>query len=183
MVSKYDAYIGLKNTWSMRKLLSAPLKYHGSDPYHRISDDRLACEWIRETINCDCSYGHYQKKMIVADKTGCRVNRKKINDEEDVMCGVRIKKTDILTVDELKENIKPYNQITLLINEEKYDSFEKEYGSVLFTCPNDKRVELDGYTIEFFEKALRISGGWSHESIPLDWIDKVICEYYIEPTD
>lgn len=104
----------------------------------------------------------------------------KRKDEKSDSMSLSIRKTDILTVDEFKETEKAYEKVFLKINKETYDKFTEEYGKPLFDVTDDYTVELNGYTIEFKEKAIRVYGSLGHSFVPYTFIDSVECVYHLE---
>ena len=126
-------------------------------------------------------------KIAVGDiEIDCNIEHITIENKqkgETKMTGLRIKKTDEMTIDEFKENTKAYDKIILHINKEKYDTFKKEYGKRLFALNDSEKhlINLVGdVVIEFKEKALLYDNGIISQAIPYSFIDKVICEYYIK---
>lgn len=132
------------------------------------------------------TYGHYEieeaRKSI--EKAVKNALGEAIEDKGEKMTGLRIKKTDEMSIDEFKENTKAYNTIKLIINKEKYDKVEKEYGAEPFeTGYSDDGYEiiLKDEIIEFKEKAITIDlTVFKNKCIPYYFIDKVIGTYYIK---
>ena len=87
--------------------------------HYRMSDDLL--DTVRLSIENAVRKALYDEP----------VEDKAVLDEDDNMRsdGVRIKKTDEMTIDEFKENTRAYANVRLEINEEKYEQFRKDYGN------------------------------------------------------
>lgn len=124
----------------------------------------------KEHLSCRCSLEQSDKKYSVK--------------KEVEKMGLRIKKTDELTIDEFKENTKVYDEITIYLNKEKYETREKDYGTIPMNYywghSKDKKIILQEEVIEFFNKALVID---NNTSVPYDLIDKVIGVYYLTNGD
>lgn len=138
-------------------------------------------------INCeDISYTDVDKARRTILEALRNTNKKKNEQTEDKgenVSGIRIKKTDEMTIDEFKENIKAYDMIKIMVNKEKFDKFIEEYGAEPFVVAGypDYYVSLRLATIEFKEKAIKlIETGYESKLIPYYFIDKVIGIYYIE---
>ena len=107
--------------------------------------------------------------------------------EEDNM-GLRIKKTDVMTIDEFKENDKAYDEIKLCIDKEMYDEYVKDYGLEPFNAETkletgEKYINLKSETLEYLPKALSIMpDGWGVcvKSVPYEYITQVECTYYLK---
>ena len=133
-------------------------------------------------------YGHYNATfgddLIDSINTALANELKKKHEKEVEKMGLRIKKSDEMSIDEFKENTKAYNTIKLIINKEKYDKVEKEYGAEPFeTGYSDDGYEiiLKDEIIEFKEKAITIDlTVFKNKCIPYYFIDKVIGTYYIK---
>lgn len=96
--------------------------------------------------------------------------------------GLKIKKTDVLTIDEFKENTKPYDTIKIIIDKEKVEQYKKDFGKKPFNVTNEQYIKLNDDTIEFLPKALKISAdGYDGlvNSVPYEFITGVECVYYL----
>lgn len=106
---------------------------------------------------------------------------KKVND-----MGLRIKKTDVLSIDEFKENDKAYDEIKICIDKEMFEEHENDYGLAPFEVTSrdgEKYIDLKNETIEYLPKALSIMpDGWGCcvKSVPYEYITKVECTYYLK---
>ena len=98
-------------------------------------------DWIVELVNnnlknkCDEFY-----KRVFTDE--------KVND-----MGLRIKKTDVLSIDEFKENEKAYDEVKINIDDEKLKKFEEDYGVYDFTIYLCKEFKICEEVIEFLAKS------------------------------
>lgn len=95
--------------------------------------------------------------------------------------GLKIKKTEVMTIDEFKECVKAYDKIIIKLNEEKVNKFKNDYGKLLIIEPIfESTIELTDETIEFMPKALNVLHKYSQNSIiNYDLIEEVIGEYYL----
>ena len=95
--------------------------------------------------------------------------------------GLKIKKTEKLSIEELKTNTKAYDKISLNINREKFEEYKKDYGVSPFSVLNDYSILINDKTIEFLPKAVKIysDGCGSAVSIPYEFIDEVECIRYL----
>lgn len=95
--------------------------------------------------------------------------------------GLKIKKTESMTIDEFKECMKAYDKIIIKLDGEKIDEYKKDYGKLMITEQIlDSAIELTDETIEFMPKALNVLHNYSTNSvIDYDLIDEVIGEYYL----
>lgn len=112
------------------------------------------------------------KKVVEIDK-----NRK----EEDEKMGLQIKKTDVMDIDEFRETEKAYDKVELIIDMEKFEKYEREYGERPFVKNITDDVTISNKVIEFFPKALKVySDGYEVAySIPYEYIAEVKCIYYL----
>ena len=102
------------------------------------------------------------------------------NDKENKeMNGLKIKKTEEMSIEEFQETEKSYDKITIYLDEEKINEHKKDYGSFrmgyYWGNENEQKIILQNEVIEFFPKALLISDA---TSVPYDMIAKIIGEYY-----
>lgn len=97
---------------------------------------------------------------------------RKVND-----MGLRIKKTDVLSIDEFKENEKAYDEVKINIDDEKLKKFEDDYGVYDFTIYLCKYVKICDEVIEFLPKALCIG---SVHCVPYSFIENIECTYYLK---
>lgn len=100
--------------------------------------------------------------------------------------GLRIKKTDVLSIDEFKENEKAYDEIKICIDKEMFEEYENDYGLAPFDVTSrdgEKYIDLKNETIEYLPKALSIMpDGWGVcvKSVPYEYITDVECTYYLK---
>lgn len=100
--------------------------------------------------------------------------------------GLRIKKTDVLSIDEFKENEKAYDEIKICIDKEMFEEYENDYGLAPFDVTSrdgEKYIDLKNETIEYLPKALSIMpDGWGVcvKSVPYEYITGVECTYYLK---
>ena len=120
-------------------------------------------------------YGHYN----------ARCSFTATDDKKVKSMGLRIKKTDEMTVDEFKENTKAYDIIKLVIDKEKFDGFKKDYGKEPFNVSGTEvySVQITGGTIEFKEKAIKFDGSWHNQIVPYSFITKVVGIYHLTTGD
>ena len=95
--------------------------------------------------------------------------------------GLKIKKTESMTIDEFKECMKAYYKIIIKLDGEKIEEYKKNYGKLMINEPIvDSAIELADETIEFMPKALNVLHMYSPNSvIDYELIDEVIGEYYL----
>lgn len=131
-------------------------------------------DWIVELMkyNLKAESDEFYKEVFTEEK---------VND-----MGLRIKKTDVLSIDEFKENDKAYDEIKICIDNEMFEEYENDYGLVPFDVTSrggEKYIDLKNETIEYLPKALSIMpDGWGCcvKSVPYDYITKVECTYYLK---
>lgn len=113
------------------------------------------------------------------------LSKKRISNKKEAKKMLKIKQTDKMTIEEFKNNRKAYDEIRLIINDEKFKKFKEDYGVNpfgMFSYDNgDDYVALKDETIEFKPKAiLRVSAS---KMIPYYFIDEVIGIYYLVCND
>lgn len=101
-------------------------------------------------------------------------------DNKDDNMGLKIKKTDVFSIDEFKENKKAYDEVKINIDDEKLKKFEGDYGVYDFTIFLGKYVELTNELIEFLPKALKIEKGTESFCVPYSFIENIECTYYLK---
>ena len=132
-------------------------------------------------------YGHYHQPIFTTSSLPyphCDTKRKEENNddmEENKM--LRIKKTDKMTIKEFKECNKAYEQVTLVLDKEKVDKHEEQYGLVKFKQSSNYRdakgVVLNDDTVEFYPKAIVIN---DYAYVPYYFISEVEGVYHLEPS-
>ena len=125
-------------------------------------------DWIVELVNNNLKKesNNFYKEVFVDKK-------------EDNMV-LKIKKTDVLSIDEFKENEKAYDEVRINIDDEKLKKFEDDYGVYDFTIFLIKYVELTNELIEFLPKALKIQKGTEEFCVPYSFIENIECTYYLK---
>lgn len=133
-------------------------------------------DWIVELVNNNLKNesDEFYKRVFTEEK----VNN----------MGLRIKKTDVLSIDEFKENDKAYDEIRICIDKEMFEEYKRDYGLEPFDVKTklesgEKYIDLENDTIEYLPKALSIlPDGWGIcvKSIPYEYITKVECTYYLK---
>lgn len=121
---------------------------------------------------------------VIVDPLSNKKKTKK-NNKKEAKKMLKIKQTDKMTIEEFKNNRKAYDEIRLIINDEKFKKFKEDYGVNpfgMFSYDNgDDYVALKDETIEFKPKAiLRVSAS---KMIPYYFIDEVIGIYYLVCND
>lgn len=131
-------------------------------------------DWIVELVNNNLKNksDEFYKRVFTEEK---------VND-----MGLRIKKTDVLSIDEFKENDKAYDEIRICIDKEMFEEYENDYGLAPFDVTSrdgEKYIDLKNETIEYLPKALSIMpDGWGCcvKSVPYEYITGVECTYYLK---
>lgn len=122
-------------------------------------------DWIVELVNNNLKNksDEFYKRVFTEEK---------VND-----MGLRIKKTDVLSIDEFKENDKAYDEVKINIDDEKLKKFEEDYGVYDFTIYLCRYVKICDEVIEFLPKALCIE---SVHCVPYEFIQNIECTYYLK---
>ena len=122
-------------------------------------------DWIVELMkyNLKAESDEFYKEVFTEEK---------VND-----MGLRIKKTDVLSIDEFKENDKAYDEVKINIDDEKLKKFEEDYGVYDFTIYLCRYVKICDEVIEFLPKALCIE---SVHCVPYEFIQNIECTYYLK---
>lgn len=154
----------LKNPRELQREILNKLAHYKSTGEYKRSDDVLD-SWRH-------SFGHYNARCSF---TTNETKRK----EDDKM--LKIKKTDEMTIEEFKENLKPYDIIKLIIDKEKFDKFKEDYGKEPFNVSgvDEYYVDISGGIIEFKNKGIKFTGSWHNQVVPYSFITKVIGVYYL----
>jgi hypothetical protein len=119
-----------------------------------------------------------QDWIVELMKYNLKAESKEVFTEEKVNdMGLRIKKTDVLSIDEFKENDKAYDEVKINIDDEKLKKFEEDYGVYDFTIYLCKYVKICDEVIEFLPKALCIG---SVHCVPYEFIENIECTYYLK---
>lgn len=132
-------------------------------------------EWIYGMFDVKYELDSGFKKEINNLKSKSKLNNGEIG------MGVKVKKTENMSIDEFQKCDKAFDNVILKIDKDVYETFKKEYGVELFQvdCENPHIVSIDGFTIEFNDKAIRIFGKSTSPFIPYSFIESVECVYYI----
>lgn len=130
-------------------------------------------EWINGVLD--------RNKERIYEEIGCDDEPIEVKMKISDSMGLKIKKTESMTIDEFKECMKAYDKIIIKLDSEKIDEYKKDYGKLMITEPIiDSEIELTDETIEFMPKALNVLHNYSTNSvIDYDLIDEVIGEYYL----
>ena len=122
-------------------------------------------DWIVELVsnNLKNKSDEFYKRVFTEEK---------VND-----MGLKIKKTDVLSIDEFRENEKAYDEVKINIDSEKLKKFEEDYGVYDFTIYLCKYVKICDEVIEFLPKALCIE---SVHCVPYEFIENIECTYYLK---
>lgn len=125
-------------------------------------------DWIVELVNnnLEKESDNFYKEVFLDKK-------------EDNMV-LKIKKTDVLSIDEFKENEKAYDEVRINIDDEKLKKFEDDYGVYDFTIFLSKYVKLTNELIEFLPKALKVQKGTEEFCVPYSFIENIECTYYLK---
>lgn len=142
-----------------------------------IFDDDVDLEKTKEEIInvLNSSYGQISGWNDLSWNNHPRYFKEKQKEEQNM--SLKIKKIDVLTIEEFKENTKAYDEIKINIDNEKLKKFEEDYGVYDFTIYLCRYVKICDEVIEFLPKALCIG---SVHCVPYEFIENIECTYYLE---
>lgn len=143
-----------------------------------IFDEDVTLEKLKENI-VDALSSSYGSIPVDYNSITWSMNPKKKTEKqkEKKDMGLKIKKTDVLSIEEFKENTKAYDEIKINIDNEKLKKFEEDYGVYDFTIYLCRYVKICDEVIEFLPKALCIG---SVHCVPYEFIENIECTYYLE---
>lgn len=160
------------NVWGGDTVASAKITF----------DEDVTLEKLKENI-VDALSSPYGSIPVGYDSITWSMNPKKKTEKqkEKKDMSLKIKKTDVLSIEEFAENTKAYDEIKIKINDKKLTEFEEDYGSYDFTTYLYKFVKIrNNATIEFLAKAIRVESGSDFYCVPYDFVEYVECTYYLE---
>lgn len=159
------------NHWGLDEWLRMIMKKHIDYVNLRLNEDKYS-EKIKDKLVDEIRMAFTTN---ITDEKSYEENDK----ENKEMNGLKIKKTEEMSIEEFQETEKSYDKITIYLDEEKINEHKKDYGSFrmgyYWGNENEQKIILQNEVIEFFPKALLISDA---TSVPYDMIAKIIGEYY-----
>lgn len=126
-------------------------------------------------------YGHYKTTSITSggNKSSSKKDKRSVKS-----MALKIKKQDEMNIDEFKDCMKAYDNVEIILDAEKCNEMEKDYGYIGLNyyggTKSEMKIVLKYETIEFLPKALFIN---NETSVPYELIDKVIGVYHLTTTN